>query len=44
MTNLLSIGLMAFAGVWIINRALQYAGLHGLCSNGTQSTMEEGDE
>lgn len=33
--NFVSIGLMAFAGVWIINRGLDYAGFSGLKSNGT---------
>lgn len=30
--NFASIGLMAFAGVWLINRGLRAAGMGGLCS------------
>lgn len=32
--NFVSIGLMAFAGVWLINRGLDYAGLPTLKSHG----------
>jgi hypothetical protein len=30
--NFLSIGIMSFAGVWLINRALRAGGMGGLCS------------
>lgn len=33
LVNFVSIGLMAFAGVWVINRGLHMAGFSGLCSN-----------
>lgn len=33
--NVVSIGLMAFTGVWLINRGLRYAGVAHLTSNAT---------
>lgn len=33
--NVVSIGLMAFTGVWVINRVLHYAGMPDLTSNAT---------
>ncbi len=33
--NVVSIGLMAFMGVWVVNRALIYAGLPHLTAQGS---------